>query len=489
MRFGHEINIPIVNLAKDLVKLSVLGDSVDVQKKQEEERYNEIPVSRDNGTPGDRLRHYLHSGLLDVHGVPRTKGHYFISSAFFALVLFYWTGISDPYVLSKVISISLLLLVWLNNKLLLKIPATLSGPLSALALIVLLSAALSPDPLVSLLGSYGAYYSGVLSSFIYLALFFLSVGEDQDFVLDSLIVFATLAGLIGCAQKLGFFLPYPLAGGRVMSTLGSPVYLSGLFALSIPLTLYRKRYAFLAPQALCLLLTLSRGGVLGAACGCVIAAAQRWGDSKKFLYASTVLTILGTLCVFGIGKLRPSSSKSDSGRLVMADVASRAIRAYPILGYGPDTFHHAMVDYRTKEQDDLMGKRWSNDHSHNIILNSLATTGLLGFLSLAFLVFRFFSTANLVKPLLPGLIGLGIYSMVQPLPFCLKGVLAMLCGSAYTHGKESRTLTYAFRLAIVPVLLVVSSMTYGARLHYDVMFTYNKNLFDTSLKYFPTMYR
>lgn len=100
-----------------------------------------------------------------------------------------------------------------------------------------------------------------------------------------------------------------------------------------------------------------------------------------------------SLAIIGMIVFISFSGGSDSNRLAQrADSASNTIRlsqfaaAYymftekPLLGWGPKQYAYYVKDF--KEKYDLAHKEYYGFHSHNIFLETLSTTGMLGFLAL-----------------------------------------------------------------------------------------------------------
>ena len=156
------------------------------------------------------------------------------------------------------------------------------------------------------------------------------------------------------------------------------------WALSVRRKDYRQVLLVLASLlAIILILTFSRGGLLSVmtAIGTLIMmrVAQLPNLTERGLsrYLLAGTTVAGIIIVTGFMVYTLSSSRGsgDEGRLDMYRSAIEITVDYPVTGVGPSQFGRAFRDYRTPElaRDKLAS-------AHNYYLNTLAETGLLGFL-------------------------------------------------------------------------------------------------------------
>lgn len=122
----------------------------------------------------------------------------------------------------------------------------LDGPLLAVLVVACFSAALSADPATSLRGRYDSYAYGLWGLALVSAAAQLAARSSRGREARRacwLVWSAALVGGYGVLQKLGFDPVFHVqtlpAGGRAVSTLGSPVDLGALLALAWPLSLWR----------------------------------------------------------------------------------------------------------------------------------------------------------------------------------------------------------------------------------------------------------
>jgi O-antigen ligase len=74
------------------------------------------------------------------------------------------------------------------------------------------------------------------------------------------------------------------------------------------------------------------------------------------------------------------NNSSDQIRRSQWMTAMKAISERPIIGWGPSNFHSQVE--RIKNQYDLPRKDYNNAHSHNVLLETFAGTGIFGLLAL-----------------------------------------------------------------------------------------------------------
>lgn len=211
---------------------------------------------------------------------------------------------------------------------------------------------------------------------------------------------------------------------RVSGTLGNAIYFSGyglfLFFASILLFLKEKRKIWKKIEIIIGILAVlgiffggSRGAMVGFLLGVLILVIFYF---YKFRHLAKVrntaliffLTLfLSTTFLFwqrdsdfikrlpGIGRLFSTSiSELTSGPRILAwKISIKAWKDKPILGWGPNNYFYAFnSNYNPQSLNFGYGETWF-DNAHNIILNTLATQGIIGVLS--YLSIFIFSAASL----------------------------------------------------------------------------------------------
>ncbi len=342
----------------------------------------------------------------------------FVSSTYVRFY-FYW-----PRLISQAL-VALILVGWLVSKLSpvwpwcrqQEWPATpLDRPLLASLGVVLLATAFSRHPRLNV--------ESVPLIIVYaLAFWFLyeqvQAGWFSDLALKSLLVVGVIVSLFSFIGLIWWYLGYPggpawpqLGLGIVppfprLGSLGGPNHLAAFLAplatlalaLSLRPSTWSRRlvlWAFSLTMITLVALTQSRGGLVGMMAGLAVVVVgswprvgQRWPRLRptrwRLIAAATVLFSISVLLMAkvyqlrGIGK-RVSLAADAAGRLDIWTVALRVAAQYPVLGVGPGAFASAYLQYRDANQ---LFKPFSQ--AHNIYLHILATLGVAGFLTHAWL--------------------------------------------------------------------------------------------------------
>ncbi|TWH83539.1 O-antigen ligase family protein [Sedimentibacter saalensis] len=139
----------------------------------------------------------------------------------------------------------------------------------------------------------------------------------------------------------------------------------------------------------CLFLTFSRTSWISLIASLLIASIF----NKKYLkYAAIVSAVMfGMDYVFGIGRLNPSSAASDSSFLYRIEIwkaCIQIIKDNPLTGIGFGTLFKHISAYSTVVKTNI-------EHCHNIYIQSLTETGIIGFGIFLFIIFK--SAATIIK--------------------------------------------------------------------------------------------
>ncbi|MEM7392286.1 MAG: O-antigen ligase family protein, partial [Verrucomicrobiota bacterium] len=267
-------------------------------------------------------------------------------------------------------------------------------------------------------------------------------GMQRERLILVLIMASIPVSLYAVGQRFGFD-PLVLSrdvSGRVLGTLGNPLFLSGYLMMIVPVTARqlmmtvgpRKTASTLVMgsvlllQILAMVLTGSRGPVVGLIVGLVFFFLFHVGlASRKRL----LLTASGLLVGAGLLAAALSSSGSESHpagggldrlRLLfdikqessqvririwegvvdmltssepLTDAAGKpdgAHRFRLLIGYGPDCFRVAYARFAPSELKELEVEDAVADHAHNEVWNVLCSTGILGVLAWFLLWFSLF---------------------------------------------------------------------------------------------------
>lgn len=130
-----------------------------------------------------------------------------------------------------------------------------------------------------------------------------------------------------------------------------------------------------------LILTFSRGGLISAAVSVAVFALLQlsrssvlsWRLSPRVYLAGGFSILVMVVAGFAIITLSPSRSSGDQVRVDLARSAVEITADHPALGVGTGLFGRAYREYRTPE---LARDRMAS--AHNLYLNHVAETGLLG---------------------------------------------------------------------------------------------------------------
>ncbi|MFA6030528.1 MAG: O-antigen ligase family protein [Elusimicrobiota bacterium] len=267
-------------------------------------------------------------------------------------------------------------------------------PLLAAAAALLLSSARSVDPWGSLLGRHGHYALGALELGLYAAAALSAAWASDDdaprVLARAALASGALLGLHALLQRAGL---EPFAGfpeppiGRSYATLATPVMLGAHLALLSPLPLALSRagkpldraLAWTAgPLVLCgLLLTQSRAAWLGAAAAVALWLLLEAKDRRRARIAVLLLGAAAAAAVVFLSQVK-GRGFDDAVRVQVWKTAWTSFLERPLLGWGPESFIHALRLHKGEGLFALYGPVREQVHVHDDLLHALATTGLAG---------------------------------------------------------------------------------------------------------------
>ncbi|MBU1783455.1 O-antigen ligase family protein, partial [Patescibacteria group bacterium] len=287
------------------------------------------------------------------------------------------------------------------------------------------------DRFVAFYGSYNRQ-QGLASYFFYILFFCLLLFNTKisntrfncNKIVITIVLSSFFVSIYGIAQKFGFdFISWTEPAwltGRVTSSFGQPNYLASYLLLVIPLTLYlicrnapRRVFAIffwcliLISQLLCLFFTYSRGGLIGLIVGLIITVLiVKQNIFKKINFKQIIIAFLlfiifvsiGLVCYYKIDFFRErvrSSFDFQSGsgaiRIKFWKASLSAIKEKPFFGYGLDNQGEVLVKYYQKDWAIYSRVNDYPDRAHNLILDILLTSGIVGlifYLSWLFVIFK-----------------------------------------------------------------------------------------------------
>ena len=336
-----------------------------------------------------------------------------------------------------------------------------------------LATALGVDPGLSLWGSYERS-QGLLSLLSYLLLFLVvSARLRARFQLERLVGVVVATGVplvgLGVAQALGWQ-PVPLvsdARSPVYATLGRSNFLGAYLAMALPLTVVwawtarrpwlRLAGAILALSELAVIgLTLARGAWLAAGVGLgTLAVAGCWprlrlaGDRwLKVAIAAGAVAILAVGLAGAIG-LGSAQEGSTAARRTIWQATLELIGQRPWLGYGPDALGLVFPHVYPPQLVYYQGRGLTVDRAHNLVLDGLVTTGVVGLVAQLAV-----ATALLVVA------GRALRRAVDPwrrawLVACLAAVVANLAGNLVSFDVTATAVLVAL---LMPVIVALSRL-------------------------------
>lgn len=282
------------------------------------------------------------------------------------------------------------------------------------------------------LSYYGLYsrFQGLETYFFYFLFFILLLlNLKSDKQIYRIIIAIALSSFFACVYGL-----LQIAGldffnwnepvyitHRITSTLGQPNFFASYLLLAIPITAYfiysAKKFlikflwvVLLVFQLICLLFTYSRAGWLGLFFGIIFSGLIYLFAKKKFalkllnkkaLKSALLIIITATSCFSllfycdarfktRIKSMVDFSAGGAAARIAFWQAGIDIIKKKPLFGYGLDNQGEELVKYYKK---DWARTGWVNDfpdRAHNLFLDTLITTGIVGFLFYLALLYLFF---------------------------------------------------------------------------------------------------
>ena len=356
----------------------------------------------------------------------------------FALPMVVLWSTNDPVILPKILAARLLILLlagvilarWFRGELKLR-RTPLDLPILAYVASAALSTLFAANVNLALFGSYGRL-EGLVTIATYAALFWLSVQAISSPAEGRAVMRAVLAGafvvsLIAVLQAVagGLTLGPTSSIARASATFGNSNALAAYLAMALPLGVNEYLRAgttsdrilagnAIALPALALVLTLGRGGWVGAVVGIAVVMA---GAS-----AALIASIVGATAALAVGGV-PIAQSATARLLSLLDpiAGTGAIRLHiwkdtlemiasrPLVGYGPDNFGLVFPAFQTGSWSRLL-----IDESHSELLQIAATQGLPGLAAFAWLCIAFvrlwWSGRN--QTLASGVLGAGVAYLV-----------------------------------------------------------------------------
>lgn len=253
-----------------------------------------------------------------------------------------------------------------------------------------------------------------LTAYLFLLQAFFKTKEKWLFYIRLILISSLAVALYGLAQRFSILPVFEAGIGRVTSTLGNAAFLAGYLLLAAVLGVYyyfnetNKNYRYFALAAvvlnsLVLLMTSTRGAILGLAGGIFIFASLNTlflKGSKRKYYLAAVLIILALGSSFFVFREKLAKSNSDTirrmatislsegtarNRLIVWRMALKDFKFHPWLGAGMENFEVIFNKYFTPS----ISENWF-DRTHNVYLDQLVSAGVFGLASYLAIMFYLF---------------------------------------------------------------------------------------------------
>lgn len=274
---------------------------------------------------------------------------------------------------------------------------SLLAPALPLLAVMLVSAALGPEPWVSLMGRHNSFALGLLGvaiAFVY-HVAAASVWDDEAGVtrnkrgLRLIAAAGAILGVHALAQIAGFDAAQSsgLSGHRAIASIGSPTDLGLILAMLLPLAV-EVSPAYGAAVAAGLAASGSRGAWIAAAAGMVVYVLRKQESRARALALLGLLAAGVAVAVFF--NTRPWLD-SDKERIEVWKIALTVAKAAPLFGHGPDSFDRSFRLHKTPDFVISVGTdRNIQADAHNDVLQAAATLGLFGVLAYGLLLLAAF---------------------------------------------------------------------------------------------------
>ncbi|MEI6596880.1 MAG: O-antigen ligase family protein, partial [bacterium] len=255
-----------------------------------------------------------------------------------------------------------------------------------------------------------------LTIYLFLLQIFLREKRDWLFYIRLILIGSVLVSLYGLAQKFNILPVFEAGIGRVTSTIGNAAFLAGYLLVAVGLGIYyyfneaRANYKYLTLAAtglnlIVLLLTSTRGAILGASLGVLVFLILNAIFLSGKVRRNSAIILLAVVIIFSafyffrsnfadskidfISRMATISTADGSvnNRLVVWRMALKDFKFHPVLGVGMENFDIIYNKYYTPD----ISENWF-DRTHNVYLDQLMTGGVFGLAAyLAILGYLFYS--------------------------------------------------------------------------------------------------
>ena len=354
----------------------------------------------------------------------------------------------------------------------------------AFLVIAALATALSPSPLLSLVGPYNDG-NGLLFLAVVLGAWALgrrSTARGRDVLVGAILVAAVVNTVMVWLQMSSAFSGdlFERVDGRGVGLLGNPVHTTGFLVGAAALAaelwptaadahvatgrLDARSRAWLVLMAIAGFASAVQlaGGRIGLVLLVLVAVRtvvrvgpRRAGAVVAMLVLGVVIATVALPTDTGAAdRLATSGQSSLGGRVDRWRLAVPAVAERPVLGIGPGLYRRATSPHNTPAAARAYGADSLNQDAHNLFVQTLVTTGILGLVAL--LAWLVLAAVGARGPLLWFAIIGGASLLVQPPFIGVTPVLALALGAAASRPARPfgrAALTIAISVAVVGALV------------------------------------
>lgn len=225
------------------------------------------------------------------------------------------------------------------------------------------------NPTRALLGIQGTYNNALAQTMLVVAASGLGLDRKKlrPVVLAVVTLFSFHALLQFAFPTSEWLTPSGYWQGRAYAPLGSPVYLGAFLAIAGVWALPGASWVYWIPWGLALAATRTRGAMIAAIVGLVVA------NRKRINFYAIAVAV--TLVTVSWAIKHQTATMSDSARLSVWGVCCSAIEQRPWFGWGPENAYYGIQANRDERFDKLYGVT-SQDHCHNQVLEAAITGGI-----------------------------------------------------------------------------------------------------------------
>lgn len=348
----------------------------------------------------------------------------------FSMPLVFIPVLRDAFALPKVSLLrifAVLFAVWLISQVRKIKFNTINLSVAAYLCMRIVATIFSENVVLSWHGRYLYYFEGTLQLISYIVIFLtiqFLLKQDKSFERDiyhAIGYSCGVVGIYGIIQYLGLDpVKWDMYDGVVISSFGNPSFLAGFLVLCLPVvygeylkadsTKTKILFGVIGILNLVnLMLTGSRAGLLGIAGGMIILIfiIQPVLSRKILPVIFIAFIVLLMFALFGGRSWRFQESGIKS-RFMGWNAALNMIKKKPVLGYGPDTFGEISVRYLPYEYSKLTKVDASPGYAHNIFLDQVVSSGLLGLGAFCWVLLSCFYKKSKVRPYLTAAISGGL---------------------------------------------------------------------------------